>query len=200
MDETLFYVVGGALVVLALLVSFAGMRNEDTFPSPRALRGLLAIFVLLVISTAAGAVMLARAEQEHRREELSHLAEEAAAEGEVANEEGASQSVEGEAAGGGGVTPPDDADGETLFVEAGCGDCHSLGAAGSAGAIGPNLDEVLVDRDVGFIERSITEPSGDIAEGFGDGIMPSTYGQELTTAEIESLAAYVHESVAAFSE
>lgn len=196
MDETLFYVVGGALVVLALLVSFAGMRNEETFPSPRALRGLLAIFVLLVISTAAGAVMLARAEQEKRREELKHLA----AEEELGSEESAGQAVEGEAAGGGGVTPPDGATGEVLFVEAGCADCHSLGAAGSAGAIGPNLDEVLVDRDVGFIERSITEPSGDIAEGFGDGIMPSTYGQELTTAEIESLAAYVHESVAAFSE
>lgn len=199
MDETLFYVVGGALVVLALLVSFAGIRNDD-FPSPRALRGMLAIFVLLVISTATGAVLLARAEQEKRREELNHLAAEEAAAEELGSEESAGQAVEGEAAGGGGVTPPDDADGEVLFIEAGCADCHSLGAAGSAGAIGPNLDAALVDRDVGFIERSITEPSGDIAEGFDDGIMPSTYGQELTTAEIESLAAYVYESVAAFSE
>ena len=199
MDETFFYVVGGALVVMALLASFAGMRSDD-FPSARALRGMLVVFVLLVVSTATGAVLLARAEQEHRREELNHLAAEEAEADEIANEEAQSQSVEGEAAGGGGVTPPDGAEGEVLFIEAGCGDCHSLGAAGSAGAIGPNLDEVLVDRDVGFIERSITDPSGDIAEGFSDGIMPSTYGQELTTAEIESLAAYVHESVAAFSE
>lgn len=199
MDETLFYVVGGALVVLALLASFAGMRS-DAFPSGRTLGGLLAVFAVLVVATASGAVMLARAEQEHRREELSHEAEEAAHEEEIANEEAASQAVEGEAAGGGGETPDDEADGETLFTEAGCGDCHSLGAAGSAGAIGPNLDAVLVDEEVGYIEKSIIEPSADIAEGYGDGIMPSTYGQELTEAEIESLAAYIHESVAAFSE
>ena len=198
MDETFFYVVGGALVVLALLASFAGMRS-DAFPSGRMVGGLLGIFAVLVVATAAGAVVLARAEPEHRREELSHEAE-AAHEEEIANEEAAGQATEGEAAGGGGETPGDDADGEALFIEAGCGDCHSLGAAGSAGAIGPNLDAVLVGEDVGFIEKSIIEPSADIAEGYEDGIMPNTYGQELTEAEIESLAAYIQESVAAFSE
>ena len=199
MDETFFYVVGGALVVLSLIVSFLGIRN-DGFPSARAVRGILGVFAVLVVATAAGAVMLARAEQEHRREELNHEAALEAEDEEIANEEAASQAVEGEAAGGGGETPDDEADGEALFVEAGCGDCHSLGAAGSAGSIGPNLDEVLVDEDVGFIEQSIIEPSAMIAEGYGDGIMPSTYGQELSESEIESLAAYIHESVASFAE
>lgn len=199
MDETLFFVVGGALVVLALLASFAGMRSDD-FPSPRALRGILVVFALLVVTTATGAVLLARAEQSDRREELNHEAALEAGDEELANEEASGEAVEGEAAGGGGISPGDDADGETLFVEAGCGDCHSLGAAGSAGAIGPNLDEVLADEDVGFIEKSIIEPSAMVAEGYGDGIMPSTYGQELTESEIEALAAYVHESVTSFAK
>lgn len=199
MDETFFYVVGGALVVLALAVTFAGMRNE-AFPSPRALRGMIAIFVVLVVSTATGAVLLARAEQAERREELSHAAAEEAEAEDIANEENAGQATEGQAAGGGGETPGDEADGATLFVEASCGDCHSFGAAGTAGAIGPNLDETLVDQDVGYIQQSIIDPSAQIAEGYDDGIMPSTYGQELTEAELAELAAYIHESVAASAE
>lgn len=192
MDETLFYVVGVALVVLALLVSFAGMRSDE-FPSPKVLRGLIAVFALLVLATLTGAILLARAEQEKRREELSHEAALEAGTEEIANEEI-------QAAGGGGETPAEGADGAALFLEAGCGDCHSLGAAGSAGAIGPNLDAVLIDEDAGFIEQSIIDPSANVAAGFGDGIMPNTYGQELTEAEIESLVAYVEESVAAFAE
>lgn len=199
MDETFFYVVGGALVVVALAVTFAGMRNE-AFPSARALRGMIAIFVVLVVSTATGAVLLARAEQEHRREELRQAAEEEAEAEEIADEENAGQASEGQAAGGGGETPGDETDGETLFVEAGCGDCHSFGAAGTAGAIGPNLDETLVDQDVGYVQQSIIDPNAEIAEGYGDGIMPSTYSQELTEAEISELAAYIHESVAGSAE
>ena len=199
MDETFFYVVGGALVVVALAVTFAGMRNE-AFPSARALRGMIAIFVVLVVSTATGAVLLARAEQEHRREELRQAAEEEAEAEEIADEENAGQASEGQAAGGGGETPGDETDGETLFVEAGCGDCHSFGAAGTAGSIGPNLDETLVDQDVGYVQQSIIDPNAEIAEGYGDGIMPSTYSQELTEAEISELAAYIHESVAGSAE
>ena len=199
MDETFFYVVGGALIVLALAVTFAGMRNES-FPSARALRGMIAIFVVLVVSTATGAVLLARAEQEERREELNHAAAEEAQAEEIANEENAGQATEGQAAGGGGETPGEEADGETLFVEAGCGDCHSFAATSSAGAIGPNLDETLVDQDVGYIQQSIIDPSAVIADGYGDGIMPSTYSQELTEAELTELAAYIHESVAASAE
>lgn len=194
MDETLFYVVGGALVVLALVFSFAGMRDED-FPSPRVFRGMVGVFAVLVVLTAVGAVLLARAEQEHRREELNHEAALEAEAEELAAEESETQEVEGEAAGGGGETPGDEADAPALFIEAGCADCHALAAAGAEGVIGPNLDLALADQDIGFIEKSIIDPGAEIAEGFSDGIMPNTYGQELTRVEIEQLALYIEESV-----
>ena len=37
---------------------------------------------------------------------------------------------------------------------------------------GPNLDEALVDEDADFIRTSIVDPGAEVAEGFGDGIMP----------------------------
>ena len=48
--------------------------------------------------------------------------------------------------------PPDLQNGETLFKGSGtCGSCHTLAAAGTAGTIGPNLDNAF---------------AGDVAEGY----------------------------------
>ena len=54
--------------------------------------------------------------------------------------------------------------GRTLFVER-CGVCHTLDAAGTQGAIGPNLDELQADRErvLRAIERG----------GTGGGSMPA---------------------------
>ena len=76
-------------------------------------------------------------------------------------------------AGGGGSA----ADGPRVFVDNGCGSCHSLAELGTdaQGTIGPNLDEALVDKDAKFIQTSIVDPSADVAEGFPDGTMPQDY-------------------------
>jgi mono/diheme cytochrome c family protein len=79
--------------------------------------------------------------------------------------------------------PPTTADasaaGEQVFASAGCGSCHTLAAAGSSGAIGPNLDDEQPDVD---------EVAEMVREG-GNG-MPSFAGQ-LSAAEIEAVALYV---------
>jgi mono/diheme cytochrome c family protein len=73
----------------------------------------------------------------------------------------------------------DPAAGEAVFASAGCGSCHTLEAAGSAGTIGPNLDdsqpplELVVDR--------VTN---------GAGAMPS-FSATLSEQEIADVAAYV---------
>lgn len=74
MDSSFFYFAGGALVVLALIVSFIGLRYPD-FPSSRgALLGGVAAVALVVAATATGAVLKAQDEQENRDAEAAQKA------------------------------------------------------------------------------------------------------------------------------
>ena len=52
MDESLFYIAGGALIVVALILSFIGMRS-DKFPSGNALTAGIVVMFLLVAAFAA---------------------------------------------------------------------------------------------------------------------------------------------------
>lgn len=192
MEQTFFYIVGGALVLVALLISIVGMRN-DRFPtSVASTRMIGGVVALIVIVTATAAVIAARDEQQHRRDELNREAALEAEGEEAATEEAEADQGAGEAAppeSGGDVT----ADGGAVFVETGCGGCHSLADLGdqAVGQIGPNLDEALVDRDPEFIRTSIVDPNAEIAEGFPGGTMPQTYEQDLAPEEIDALVAYL---------
>jgi mono/diheme cytochrome c family protein len=73
------------------------------------------------------------------------------------------------------------ADGKSIFASS-CATCHTLGAAGATGTIGPNLDEAKPSVDKA-IER-VTN---------GKGVMPSFKGQ-LTEAEIRAVAEFVGQS------
>ena len=89
--------------------------------------------------------------------------------------------------GAGGGAP----DGKTLFTENNCGACHALADAGTTGGTGPDLDDVLADKDAAFIKQSIEDPGAEIAPGFSDGIMPTNYGQTLEPAELDALVKYL---------
>jgi cytochrome c oxidase subunit 2 len=91
---------------------------------------------------------------------------------------------------GGNAAAPD---GKTIFTDSGCGGCHSLSDAGTTGGTGPNLDEVLADKDAAFIEKSIVDPDAEIAPGFDAGLMPKVFGDQLTPAELEALVKYLDE-------
>jgi plastocyanin len=123
--ETVFYIVGGALAVLAVVVSFLGLRQRS-FPGSRAaLAGGIAVFAVFVVATTTAAVISARDEQEHREAELAeHAAEteeaaagEEAAEAEETGTEGPSGASEAEAqqAQGQVVTLSSPEDGSTTF-------------------------------------------------------------------------------------
>jgi len=68
--------------------------------------------------------------------------------------------------------------GKALFVT-NCGGCHTLAAAGTSGAVGPNLDDLKPDYQA--VTAQITN---------GGGVMPAYKGQ-FTTQQIADLAAYV---------
>jgi cytochrome c oxidase subunit 1 len=76
----------------------------------------------------------------------------------------------------------DPAAGADVFASAGCGGCHLLSAAGSAGTVGPSLDAAKPSAAL-VIQRVVK----------GMGAMPP-FGDQLSAQQIADVAAYVHES------
>lgn len=201
---TAFYIAGGALVLIAILISFFGMRNEN-FPSDGALRAGVAFVFAVVAVTAFLAVKASKEEAQNREDEQNR---EAAVEEQSATDANQVAGAEGD---GSSSTPaPIDAQGATgsasagdatagaqVFTDQGCGGCHSLAANSSTGQIGPNLDEALVDKDEAFIETSIVDPGDFVEEGFSDGIMPTTYADDIPPDQLPDLVSYLFESTRA---
>jgi outer membrane protein assembly factor BamB/cytochrome c553 len=69
-------------------------------------------------------------------------------------------------------------DGKAIFVS-NCGGCHVLGAAGTSGSVGPNLDDLKPDAST--VENQVRN---------GGGGMPAFQGR-LTDAEIAAVSQYV---------
>jgi len=75
----------------------------------------------------------------------------------------------------------------------GCLACHQLGDEGAP--IGPPFDGMGARLSADGIRRGILEPAADIAEGYETmaGIMPATFGQQLTAAQLEAVVRYLSE-------
>ena len=86
------------------------------------------------------------------------------------------------------------AEGKQAFVNAGCGGCHVLADAGGTGQVGPDLDKVLPSLDAEFIRASIVDPNADVAAGYQPGVMPETYGDQLSTEQLDALVDYLVEA------
>ena len=214
---TAFYVVGGVLVVLALVISFLGMKSEK-FPSDNALRGGVALVAIVVAVTAVFAVRASKHEAEEREHEENVEAAELAQAENVENQQIGEEDAEDGEPDSTGVPTGDDsqapgdrdegdegdeqaasgegdpAAGMAVFTDQGCGGCHSLEAVDATGQIGPNLDVELVDKDEDYIETSIVDPSADVVEGFSDGIMPADYGEVIPPDELADLVAFLYDT------
>jgi mono/diheme cytochrome c family protein len=162
----------GLFILFAILSSFYFPRRNPDFPGNR-LGVFVAVAVLLFAVTMTGVVVFAAEEEEP-------AAETGAAEP-GATETGASTGTTTETGGGGGATG-DPTAGEAVFVSAGCGGCHTLKAAGSTGAVGPNLDQAKPDAAL-VVER-VTN---------GKSPMPS-FADQLDKKQIDDVAAYVDQS------
>lgn len=95
--------------------------------------------------------------------------------------------------GGGGGGAGGEADGKQVFAQQNCGSCHVLADAGTNGSVGPDLDDVLADKDDAFIRQSIVEPDAEIAEGYQGGIMPPNYGETIPGPQLDALVEYLSE-------
>jgi mono/diheme cytochrome c family protein len=76
-------------------------------------------------------------------------------------------------------TPSQIAQGRSVFLTAGCADCHTLADAGSTGHVGPNLDSAKPSR-VLVLDR--------VRNGKGG---MSSFRSRLSDDEIQAVAAYV---------
>jgi mono/diheme cytochrome c family protein len=68
-----------------------------------------------------------------------------------------------------GIEPPTISE----FFIGTCGGCHTFGAAGTAGDIGPDLDQTLQGQSPEQIRESIENPDAQSTPGFPTGVMPS---------------------------
>jgi cytochrome c553 len=163
-------VAAGLLIVFALASAFWFPRRDPNFPGNR-LGLFVLVSVVLFAVTMAGVVFFAVEEEE------AHGGEATETHGTETGEEPATTGEEepSEPAG-------DAAAGEAVFASAGCGGCHVLEAAGSTGAVGPNLDESQPPADL-VVER-VTN---------GMGAMPA-FADQLDEQQIQDVAAYVVES------
>jgi mono/diheme cytochrome c family protein len=92
--------------------------------------------------------------------------------------------------------PPDAGPGAEVFLTQGCGSCHTLAELGdvATGTIGPNLDEVIPGQSPKEVEQSIVDPNAKIEQGFPSGVMPETYGEDLTPKELQDLSEFIVEA------
>lgn len=72
MDGNFFFVIGGVLVLAALAIAFVGIRSSESFPPNRGvMAGVIVVFLALVGTTMAFAIVKSKDEQKKRNEKLA---------------------------------------------------------------------------------------------------------------------------------
>ena len=72
MSGNFFFVIGGVLVFAAVVLAFVGIRGGEKFPPNRGVMlGVVAVFVAIVATTMAFAIVKANDEQRSRNEKLA---------------------------------------------------------------------------------------------------------------------------------
>lgn len=98
-----------------------------------------------------------------------------------------------------GIQPPKapgEGPGAQVYANNGCGSCHTLAAAESAGQLGPNLDEVIPGMTEEEIREAIVDPGAVIAPGFPNA-MPTNYGTAISPDQLNQLIEFLVTSAAA---
>jgi mono/diheme cytochrome c family protein len=187
-------------IAFALVTALVIPRYRPDFPGRKGV-GLFVVVTLLLMVAMLGAVVVFASEDEgaeaagHVETELTETET-----GPTETETGPAETETGQTE----TTPPattapeeeapagDPAAGEALFASNGCGGCHTFEAAGSTGAVGPNLDEALEGKDAEYVHQSIVEPDAEVAEGYNAGVMPSF--QQLSEDQVNDLVAFLTQS------
>jgi mono/diheme cytochrome c family protein len=99
-----------------------------------------------------------------------------------------------QAGGGGGIELPGDPKaGQAIFTGKGtCFACHKAGAIPGAAPVGPDLSNLAGSQTPEYIMGKVLNPaSKGVVSGFPAGVMPKTFGQQLTAQEYLDLTAFL---------
>lgn len=82
-------------------------------------------------------------------------------------------------------------DGRLLLQDQLCVGCHAIDGAGPP--LGPSFDGIGARLTAAQIRTSILDPNAGASQGFESliGVMPTTYGQALTAAQLEAVVSYL---------
>lgn len=75
-------------------------------------------------------------------------------------------------------------DGLAVFIEQGCGSCHTFAPAGSTAPIGPDLEVALVGATREDVKRAIVAPPR-------DGPMPDDFATRVSPPDLERLVTFL---------
>jgi len=90
--------------------------------------------------------------------------------------------------------------GLSAFNANSCSSCHTLRTAGATATIGPDLDKLVSYAKqakqplAAFVQQSIVDPEAYIQPGYPKGLMPTTFGQQLTKTQLDALVAFLVQS------
>ena len=168
-------VIAGIFVVFALASALLIPRRWPDFPGKN-LRWFIVATLVLFVATLAAVEVFAKEPKEE------------ATAGETTTEPAGTTTQ--------ATQPPpppagDPTAGKQVFVDQGCGSCHTFAAAGSSGSVGPDLDEALTGKDAAFVRESIVDPNKEIAQGYQPNVMPDDFGHTLTPKQVDDLVAFL---------
>lgn len=88
--------------------------------------------------------------------------------------------------------------GKAVFASAACGACHTFKPAGASATVGPDLDtKPATDAKAAkmplaaFVRESIVNPDAFISPRYAKGIMPTTFGTQLSKTQLDDLVAFI---------
>src|SRR5207253_10079903 len=90
--------------------------------------------------------------------------------------------------------------GLSAFNASGCSSCHTLSAAGATATIGPDLDKLVSYAKqakqplTAFVHQSIVDPEAYVQPGYPKGVMPTSFGQQLTKTQLDALVTFLVQS------
>ena len=172
--------VGAAFIVFSLISAMVIPRFSPHFPGPRYRNVYLLVCLCFFLAMISAVLVFGK---EKKTAEASTGSEAPAA------------SAPAPSAPSGNATA-----GKAVFDANGCGACHTFKAAGSTGAVGPDLDKLSESAAKAnqplaqFTETSITDPNAYVAPGYPKGVMPPTFGSSLSKTQLADLVAFLDQA------
>ncbi len=80
-----------------------------------------------------------------------------------------------------------------VWIEQGCGSCHTFAPANSPAPIGPDLALSLHGKSRDYVMESIVLPNANAAAGDTTGSMPEDYAQRIRPQDLDPLVEFLME-------